>query len=198
VEDDIDRKRIKIGKEDIMGRFVALLRGINISGKNKIAMPELKAAMESAGFQKVKTHLNSGNIAFDSKEAEEGEDSLSGTIHELIAEKFELDIPVFVIGQEELGKLLEQSPEWWGNDNKDIYDNLIFIMGEVKASDISEKIGVPTEGLEQVLICDNSIFWSFDRKKYQKCSWWKKTAAAGIAEVLTIRTANTVRKIAGL
>ena len=45
-------------------RYIALLRGINISGKNKISMPELKTALGEKGFADVKTYLNSGNPAF--------------------------------------------------------------------------------------------------------------------------------------
>lgn len=47
-----------------MSRYIALLRGINISGKNKISMPELKTALGEKGFADVKTYLNSGNPAF--------------------------------------------------------------------------------------------------------------------------------------
>ena len=43
-------------------RFIALLCGINISGKNKISMPELKTALGEKGFADVKTYLNSGNV----------------------------------------------------------------------------------------------------------------------------------------
>ena len=42
----------------------------------------------------------------------------------------------------------------------------------------------------------NAAFWSFDRKLYAKANWWKKTATPGIGEMITIRTANTLRKIA--
>ncbi|MEE3496543.1 MAG: DUF1697 domain-containing protein, partial [Butyrivibrio sp.] len=41
----------------------------------------------------------------------------------------------------------------------------------------------------------NVIFWTFDRQQYQKCNWWKKTATNEIADRLTIRTANTVKKV---
>ena len=47
-----------------MERFLALLRGINISGKNQIAMPELKTACTDAGLLDVRTYLNSGNVLF--------------------------------------------------------------------------------------------------------------------------------------
>lgn len=47
-----------------MKRYVALLRGINISGKNKVPMAELKKCFEALDFMDVKTCLNSGNVIF--------------------------------------------------------------------------------------------------------------------------------------
>ena len=51
-------------------RCIALLRGINISGKNKISMPELKTALSEKGFADVKTYLNSGNVIFSDNETD--------------------------------------------------------------------------------------------------------------------------------
>ena len=53
-----------------MTRYIALLRGINISGKNKISMPELKTAIGEKGFGDVKTYLNSGNVIFSDDETD--------------------------------------------------------------------------------------------------------------------------------
>lgn len=50
-----------------MKRYIALLRGINISGKNKIAMSALKAEFSALGFADVYTYLNSGNVVFGSE-----------------------------------------------------------------------------------------------------------------------------------
>lgn len=47
-----------------MKRYIALLRGINVSGKNKVPMAELKKCFESLGVMEVKTCLNSGNVIF--------------------------------------------------------------------------------------------------------------------------------------
>ena len=47
-----------------MRRYIAFLRGINISGKNKIPMAELKKSFENQNFSQVKTYLNSGNVIF--------------------------------------------------------------------------------------------------------------------------------------
>ena len=51
-----------------MRRYIAFLRGINISGKNKVPMAELKKGFEMLGFGEVKTYLNSGNVAFSGDE----------------------------------------------------------------------------------------------------------------------------------
>ncbi len=177
-----------------MIRYIALLRGINISGKNKISMPELKAALIQKGFSEVSTYLNSGNIIFSDVETDTI--VLSEKIKTLIQEKFTLDIPVFVIAQNELKTLLTKAPSWWGSDSKGIYDNLIFAIAPNRIETVADKIGEPSADLEKVQICGNTAFWSFDRKLYAKANWWKKTATPGIGEKITIRTANTLRKIA--
>ena len=65
-----------------MNSFFAFLRGVNISGKNRVAMPELKAALEEAGFTGVATYLNSGNVLLSS----EG-DAVSVYIKSILPEK---------------------------------------------------------------------------------------------------------------
>ena len=177
-----------------MKRYIALLRGINISGKNKIAMAELKSGFMKLGYDDVLTHLNSGNVVFSTDKNDET--VLADKIKYMIQEQFSLDIPVFVILQEKLQDILCNAPDWWGTDNKGIYDNLIFVMPNFTAEIIAEKIGEPTKELEQIYIYNNVIFWSFDKAKYAKANWWKKTASIGIGEAITIRTANTLRKIA--
>lgn len=89
-----------------------------------------------------------------------------------------------------------KAPSWWGSDSKYIYDNLIFAIALYIIETVAEKIGEPSAELEKVQICGNAAFWSFDRKLYAKANWWKKTAAPGVGEMITIRTANTLRKIA--
>ena len=177
-------------------RYIALLRGINISGKNKISMLELKTALGEKCFADVKTYLNSGNVIFSDDETDAVK--LAEKIRKIIFETFNLEIPVFVISQDELKVLLSKAPSWWGSDSKYIYDNLIFAIAPHSIETVAEKIGDPSAKLEKVEICGNAAFWSFDRKLYAKANWWKKTAASGIGEMITIRTANTLRKIAEL
>ena len=47
-------------------KYIALLRGVNISGKNKIVMSKLKEVLEENNYQNVITYLNSGNVIFES------------------------------------------------------------------------------------------------------------------------------------
>ena len=56
----------------MMKRYAAFLRGINISGKNKVPMADLKKGFESLDFGEVKTYLNSGNVVFSSDEKDRG------------------------------------------------------------------------------------------------------------------------------
>ncbi len=109
-----------------MKRYIALLRGINVSGKNKISMSELKKGFTELDFAEVVTHLNSGNIIFSSEI--DDKNILSNKIELMIKSSFNLDIPVFIALQEELERLLKNAPTWWGSDNKGIYDNLIFLL----------------------------------------------------------------------
>ena len=72
---------------------------------------------------------------------------------------------------------------------------IIFIIPPAKFSDVYDEIGEPKKELEKIADYKDVIFWSFSRKDYQKTNWWSKTANANIGSKLTIRTANTVRKL---
>lgn len=179
-----------------MGRFIALLRGINVSGKNKIVMSELKASFIELGYTAVSTYLNSGNVIFSSDV--DDKDIISTTIESMIKNKFELNIPVFIITQEELVDILNNAPDWWGDDSKEIYDNLIFIFPTITYEEFYDTVGTPKKEYEKAYHYRNAIFWSFSRKEYQKTNWWSRTASSNIKDKITIRTANTVRKIVGI
>ncbi|MDE7327917.1 MAG: DUF1697 domain-containing protein [Lachnospiraceae bacterium] len=179
-----------------MKRYIAFLRGINISGKNKVPMAELKKGFEELGFAKVKTYLNSGNIIFSSDKDDMG--SFTNQIQTKIKSQFNLDIPVFVISKEVLEDILSNAPDWWGNGDKEIYDNLIFIIPPATFADVFHEIGEPKKELEMIKDYKEAVFWSFSRKDYQKTNWWSKTASASISTKLTIRAVNTVRKIVGM
>ena len=90
-----------------MKRYIAFLRGVNISGKNKVPMAELKKGFEELDFSEVKTYLNSGNVAFSSDE--DNIEVLTSQAETMINRKFGLDIPVFVISKGKLEDILQLS-----------------------------------------------------------------------------------------
>lgn len=172
-------------------KYIVLLRGINISGKNKISMAELKNELDKK-YQNVLTYLNSGNVILDSDKDKE---YVMNDIYNIIKNRFNLDIPVFVITSSELEDIFKSSPEWWGTNNKETYDNLIFIIPPTKYEEVYNMIGEPKADIEQIIEYNNSIFWTFDLKNYRKSTWWVKTASTSIKDKITIRTANTIKKI---
>lgn len=176
-----------------MERYIALLRGINVSGKNKIAMSELKSGFLELGLEEVATYLNSGNVIFST--ATKDVSILLEEIEAMIKDRFGFEIPVFLILQEELNEILQNAPNWWGDENKEIYDNLIFMMPPLSYEELYNEIGNPKAEYEKVHPYKNAIFWSFSRKDYQKTNWWSKTANSNVSDKITIRTANTARKI---
>ncbi|HEX3802241.1 MAG TPA: DUF1697 domain-containing protein [Solirubrobacteraceae bacterium] len=90
-----------------MPRQIALLRGINVGPNNRIAMPALRAALAEAGFGNVRTYVQSGNVVLDA-ELEEGE--LAEAVTALIADRFELAVPVVVRSAAELAEVVAENP----------------------------------------------------------------------------------------
>lgn len=83
-----------------MQTHLALLRGINVSGHNMIKMDVLKTVLENAGFQNVRTYIQSGNVFVDSEEMNAA--SIGFTIKQEIFKTLGLEVPVVVIGKEDL------------------------------------------------------------------------------------------------
>lgn len=173
-------------------KYIALLRGINISGKNKIVMSELKKEFTNLGYKEVVTYLNSGNVVFES--AIKDKNVIKNNIQIMIKNIFELDIPIYVITSQELEELIKHSPEWWGKDNKEIYDNIIFIIPPTTYNEVFDTIDSPNE-YEKIQEYKNNVFWSFELKNYRKLNWWNKTASTNISNKITIGTANTMKKV---
>ena len=172
-------------------KYIILLRGINISGKNKISMADLKKVLAKE-YQNVSTYLNSGNIIIESNKSKE---LIKEEITKIIKEEFRLDISIFIIDIEELEDVLNNKPIWWDSGNKEIYDNLIFLIDSTKFKEVYAVIGEPKEDVEKIAEYNNTIFWSFELKNYRKSIWWHKTISTSIAPKITIRTANTMKKL---
>ena len=89
-------------------RYVALLRGINVTGKNMIKMETLRATFESLGFENVKSYINSGNIAFDTAKTDDGK--LASKIHDAVQTEFGFDISVMARTMAEIEEIVAWEP----------------------------------------------------------------------------------------
>jgi len=110
-----------------MKRFIALLRGINVSGKNIIKMNELVAQFSNHNYKNIKTYIQSGNIIFEC--ADKDAKTLENEIYRLIIDKFGLKVPVLVKTAEELKKIFESNP-FIKNDTLDINELHITFLNE--------------------------------------------------------------------
>ena len=68
-------------------------------------------------------------------------------------------------------------------------------MSPTKVEEVIDVVGKPSENIDRIKVYKNVIFWSFDLKNYRKSNWWVKTSSTYIKDSITIRTANTVKKL---
>jgi uncharacterized protein (DUF1697 family) len=87
-----------------MARRIVLLRGINLGSRNRIAMPKLRTALEDAGFDDVRTYLQSGNVVLSSR------GNPAEPVRRLIAKEFGLDIAVVTRTHAELAEIVAHNP----------------------------------------------------------------------------------------
>ncbi|MFC1640285.1 DUF1697 domain-containing protein [Gemmatimonadota bacterium] len=91
-----------------MKTFIALLRGINVGGKNILPMKELVSVLESLGLHNVKTYIQSGNVVFQSKTTDEEELSLA--IKAAIVKSHGIKPDVLILSQDRLREALAVNP----------------------------------------------------------------------------------------
>jgi uncharacterized protein (DUF1697 family) len=91
-----------------MTTYVAFLRGINVGGHNRMAMDDLQATCESLGLSDVRTYIQSGNVVFESDEADPG--ALADDLHDAIEDAFGYDVTVMVRTREDLDAVVEGQP----------------------------------------------------------------------------------------
>lgn len=174
-----------------MEKYIALLRGVNVGGNNKIVMPLLKSAFMEAGFQDVMTYINSGNILFSS--AEHDILALQQACRKTILDTFQLDIAAAVISAADLSTALAHAPAWWGDD-AEAKHNAIFTIAPETAESILATVGAAKPDYERAAQHGRVIFWSAPIKTFSKTRWSKIVSTTAYSSI-TIRNANTTKKL---
>lgn len=112
-----------------MDKKIALLRGINVGGKRKLLMVELKALFESLTFQNIITYIQSGNVIFETAYST-SDIEIADSIEKAIAETFGYDVPVIVRSAQELKHCVAQNP-FLQKENTDINELFLTFLNEV-------------------------------------------------------------------
>lgn len=173
--------------------FVALLRGINVGGNNKIDMKLLKRTFEGLGLSNVVTYINTGNIIFtdDAHSAQE----LGAMLEEAITRDFGLSIKVMIRTLEEINTIMEQLPDSWTNDQS-MKSDVLYLWDEMNKETVLEEVTLNPE-VDRVIYVHSAILWSFDRENAGK-SGMNKIIGTKLYRQVTVRNVNTARKIHNL
>ena len=173
-------------------RYVLLLRGINVGGKHKVAMSELKALLLEAGFEKVSSYINSGNLFFSS---DQNNETCLAKIGHLLDTNYDFPIPFALITKEAYLKESATLPDWWGQAlaRKDV----LFFSPHLHKASILDFIAKATFHNEIVHVGKHAIFWGkYDASEYLKTTYHKKLVKQDFYKQITIRNSNTFEKIA--
>lgn len=170
--------------------YVALLRGVNVGGNNKIDMKELKVVFEAAGMTDVRTYINSGNVIFEADGTDRCE--LPHVLQEAIEARLGLAVRVLVRDAEEIGSVVEALPHDWVNDQTMKCD-VFFLWNAVDRPSILEELDYdPT--IDDVRYTPGAILRRVDRKNAAK-SRLTRVVGTPLYEQMTIRNCNTTRKL---
>lgn len=178
-----------------MNTYVILMRGINVGGKNKIAMTELKRRLEELGFNNVVTYIQSGNVVLRSS-LEAG--ATAEKIEKILPKKFKLDssiIKVVAIEYETFKKAVAQAPKEFGKDSVNYRYYVLFLMGEnagnaMKEIDVRPGVDKAWQG-EAVIYYRLPSLTGPDATK----SYLNKVTQKPIYKLITMRNWNTTTKL---
>lgn len=171
--------------------YALLVRGINVGGKNKVVMAELRQELTDLGLEKVETYINSGNIFFTSRVPK-------AQLVEKLEDFFEVRYPFIqsftLLSQENYEDELENLPAWWTRDlaRKDV----LFYTEGLDVEQVIEKVDSLELVDEVVHFGRHGIFWGkFSEESYSKTAYHKYLLKMPFYRNITIRNAKTFDKI---
>lgn len=175
-----------------MNTYIVLLRGINVGGKNKVPMADLKKCLEDLGFSDVKTYIASGNVILESdKSAAE----IQALVEEALPRCFTLDdelVRALALTRDQFQSIVENKPGGFGEQPEKYHSDAIFLMG----IDAAQAMPVfnPREGVDKIWPGEGVIYsqrLSAQRTK----SRLNKIMASPLYKSMTIRSWSTTTKL---
>lgn len=174
-----------------MTRYALLVRGINVGGKNKVVMAQLRQELTELGLESVESYINSGNIFFDSSKARTLlVESLQGFfgVHYPFIQNFSL------LSQKDYEEEFRNLPDWWFQEmaRKDV----LFYTEGLDRKFVEEKLLELKLGEEVLHFGKLGIFWGkLSEASYSKTAYHKHLLKMPFYGNITIRNANTFDKI---
>jgi uncharacterized protein (DUF1697 family) len=177
-----------------MTTYVALLRGINVGGKNLIKMPALKAAFETEGFDDVATYIQSGNVLFAAPEAKPA--VLTDRIEAMLAEAFDYVPTVVVRSRKQMRRIVEGAPGGFGGRPAEYRYDVIFLKEPLTAKKAMAE--VPTNPAVDTAHAGTGVLYFSRLIAKATASRLNKIVASPIYPSVTIRNWNTTSKLLSL
>ena len=174
-----------------MTRYALLVRGINVGGKNKVVMAQLRQELTELGLEKVETYINSGNIFFTSRVLK---DQLVEKLEAFFAVHYPFIQSFSLLSQEDYEEELKNLPDWWTKDlaRKDV----LFYTEGLDVAQVIEKVESLELKDEVVHFGRLGIFWGkFSEKSYYETAYHKYLLKMPFYRHITIRNAKTFDKI---
>lgn len=147
-----------------MHTYLALLRGINVSGKKIIKMEALRALFEAIGFTGVKTHIQSGNVIFRDKSS--SKEKIAAKIEKAIQAGFGFDVTVFVLDEKQAEKAVDDMPyadgrEPEGSGSKKLY---VTFLSEIPTEENFEKLMQAPIGNDLISLSGDILYFKLESK----------------------------------
>ena len=136
-----------------MARHIVLLRGINLPRHKRISMPELREALEDAGFRDIKTYVQSGNVVLSSRATPK---TVARKVEHTIADRFGLDVDVVVRTRDELAKVISREP--FGKVASDPKRFQVTFLAAKPDADVLGKLEAAAAGGEQLVARDRELY----------------------------------------
>ena len=177
-----------------MTRYVALLRGINVGGKNLIKMPALKAAFEEDGFGNVSTYIQSGNVLFDAPDADSAK--LMKRIEKMLAEAFDYIPTVVVRSRRQMRATVDRAPKGFGSQPSKYRYDAIFLKEPLTAREAMKH--VPTNPAVDTADAGTGVLYFSRLTAKATSSRLNRIVGSPIYPSITIRNWNTTTKLLAL
>jgi len=172
--------------------YLALLRGINVGGKNKVEMARLKKTFETIGATEVRTYINSGNVVFRYKRARS---RLRAVIERAIEAEFGFPVRIVLRDLKEVRSLTKAIPVTWKEDST-MRCYVMFLWEEVDDPSVLDQVTIKDD-LDDVKFVPGAIIWRVDRDVLNRSGMMRLTSD-DLYKQMTIRNVNTVRKLADM